>query len=429
MSSTSCLHPFFTSFEQAATADAEALVKMRTKCWQRFIELGLPQRSHEDFQFMRLKELESALYVQAENALSSILAPATISRIVFVNGYFRADLSDTASLPKGCVLVTLNKAFKSYSVLLNNRYNKQVLEDNDAFALLNAAKHQEGAFFYLPPNLKETVKVELLSVIDTTQEHAWIMPRLHMFVGKCTEVEVIASTQFVQGHGSFYNAAFDFELEDEAKLTLTHADLAASSTHSYRFDAFRATLKRNSIFKAIQLTDSEKSRRDWNVVLAGEGAEADVSGLWFLDGNKETHTNVSIEHQEPHTRSMQLFKGILDDESLSSFQGKILVRKKAQKTESYQLNHNLVLSNKASANSKPNLEIFADDVKASHGATVGQLDQEQLFYLRSRGMDPSLARGMLIRGFCEQVIEKVSSPEIRLVAEQHLANHYKIAVT
>lgn len=429
MSSTSCLQPFLASFEQNALADIEALLKMRTKCWQRFLELGLPQRSHEDFQFMRLKELESTQYVQAENPSSYALAQGECARIVFVNGYFRADLSDVASLPKGCVLVSLHKAFKSYSVLLNNRYNKQVLEDSDAFATLNAAKHQEGAFFYLPPKLEAKVHVELISIIDTPTEHAWIMPRLHMFVGKGSEAELVASTQVVQGNGSLYNAAFDFELEDDAKISVTHADLAGSSTHSYRFDAFRATLKRNSVFKAIQLTDSEKSRRDWRVVLAGEGAEADVSGLWFLDGNKETHTNVSIEHQEPHTRSLQLFKGILDEAALSSFQGKILVRKKAQKTEAYQLNNNLLLSSKASANSKPNLEIFADDVKASHGATVGQLDQEQLFYLRSRGMDTSLARGLLIRGFCEQVIDKVSSPAIRLLAEQHLANHYKIAVT
>lgn len=428
MSSTTCLHPFFASFVQEASSDVEPLQKVRAKCWQRFIDLGLPQRSHEDFQFMRLKDLENTLYVQPENASSYVLDSSNGCRIVFVNGHFRADLSDAAALPKGCVLISLNKAFKSYSVLLNNRYNKQVLEDDDAFAVLNAAKHQEGAYFYLPPKLESPVRVELISIIDTPKEHAWIMPRLHMFVGKSTEVELIATTQFVQGTGSFYNAAFDFDLEEDAKLTVTHADLAASATHSYRFDAFRASLKRNSVFKAIQLTDSEKSRRDWKIVLAGEGAEADVSGLWFLDGNKETHTNVSIEHQEPHTRSMQLFKGILDDESLSSFQGKIVVRKKAQKSQSYQLNNNLLLSSKASANSKPNLEICADDVKASHGATVGQLDQEQLFYLRSRGMDTTLARGLLIRGFCEQVIDKVSSPAIRCIAEEHLANHYKIVV-
>jgi Fe-S cluster assembly protein SufD len=428
MSSISCMQPFQASFETDFVQDAETHKKMREKCWQRFVELGLPKRSHENFQFMKLHELESSQYVQAKNTQSPSIELQGATRVVFVNGYFRADLSDITALPKGCVLMSLNQAFKSYSVLLNNRYNKQVLEDVDAFALLNAAKHQEGAFLYLPPKLAIASAIEIISVIDSEDAHAWIQPRLHMFVAKHTEVEVIATTQFVRGDSSFYNAVYDFELEDEAKLLFTHADLAGASTHSYRFDAFRATLKRNSSFKAIQLTDSEKSRRDWKVLLAGEAASADLSGLWFLDGNKETHTNVSIEHQEPHTTSLQLFKGILDDESLSSFQGQILVRKKAQKTQAYQLNNNLVLSNKASANSKPNLEIFADDVKASHGATVGQLDQEQLFYLKSRGMDVKLARGLLIRGFCEQVINKVKHPLIRRLAEQHLASRYNIVV-
>lgn len=432
MSSTtlhSSLDPFLTSFEDKAVGDNEAHKKMRQMCHTRFLELGLPDRQNEDFQFMPLRELESMQYVRAENTLSKPLAHTSSCRIVFVNGYFRADLSDVTALPKGCVLMSLSQAFKSYSVLLNNRYNKIVLTESDPFALLNAAEHQEGAFFYLPPKLQCTMPVEVISVIDTPQECAWIMPRLYVFVGKFTEIQLVASTESVQASRSFYNAVFDFELEDEAKLTFTHADLAGTSTHSFRFDAFRATLKRNSRFSAIQLTDSEKSRRDWRVLLAGEGAEADLNGLWFLDGNKQTHTNVSIEHAEPHTRSLQHFKGVLDDEALSSFQGKILVRKKAQKTQAYQLNNNLVLSNKASANSKPNLEIFADDVKASHGATVGQLDQEQLFYLKTRGMDDTLARGLLIRGFCEEVIDKVATPAIRMQAEKYLADHYKIWVS
>ncbi len=429
MSEISCIQPFLTSFETSWESQSDAAKKMRDKCWQRFLELGVPTKKHEDFQFMDFGKLEDMQYQMAKNNVEYALEPATAPRIVFVNGYFRADLSDVSMLPKGCVLMSLNQAFKSYSVLLANRFTKHVLEDVDPFAVLNAAQYADGAFFYLPPKLECKQPIELLSIIDTDDEQCWIMPRLHMFVGKFTEAQLVASTKFVKGDKSFYNAVFDFELEDEAKLAFTHADLAGASTHSFRFDAFRATLKRNSSFKAIQLTDSEKSRRDWCVWLAGEAAEADLSGLWFLDGKKETHTNVSIEHQEPHTQSMQLFKGILDEESLSSFQGRIHVRKKAQKTQAYQLNNNLVLSNQASANSKPNLEIFADDVKASHGATVGQLDQEQLFYLKTRGMDLTLARGLLIRGFCQEVLAKVSNVAIRQEAELHLKNRYNILVS
>lgn len=398
--------------------------KMPKACWQRFLELGIPERGHEDFQFMPLKELEEMDFVQAECGAELPLLPQGF-RIVFVNGYFKQELS---SIPKALELMSLNQAFKRYGTLLNNHYNKHVLSDSDPFVLLNAAYSMEGAFLYVPPKFVLEEPVSVISVIDTKQERAWVMPRLFAFLGKMSSLQLVATTECSSGMNTFYNAVFDFEVEDEAHLTLTHADLAGTSTHSFRFDAFRALLKRNSNFKAIQLTDSEKSRRDWRILLAGENAEADLSGLWFLDGSKETHTNVSIEHLEPHTRSLQLFKGVLDDKALSSFQGKITVRKKAQKTQAYQLNNNLILSSSAQANSKPNLEIFADDVKASHGATVGQLDQEQLFYLKTRGMSESAAQGLLIRGFCEEVIDKVGSSAIRSKAEEYLASRYKMVV-
>ncbi len=214
---------------------------------------------------------------------------------------------------------------------------------------------------------------------------------------------------------TFYNAVYDFELEDEAKLRCLEVDFGATG---YRFDAFRATLKKHSCFKAVTLTDAAKSRKDYLVKLSGEGAEADLSGIWFLDSNKQAHTNIVIEHIEPHTRSLQLFKGVLYDQALSSFQGKIRVEQKAQKTEAYQLNNNLILSSQASANSKPNLEIFADDVKASHGATVGQLNADELFYLKTRGLDDAVAKKLLIRGFLEDVLAKIEQPDIRKEAEK-----------
>lgn len=373
---------FISSFE--APQEAE----QRNKCWQKFLSIGLPTTLHEDFQYMSLKDLANASYKKAE--LKDV---APQEGIVFVNGYLRADLSN---LPKGALLLPLNQAFKSYGVLLNNRYSKHVLEARDPFSLLNAAQHQQGAFLYLPPKFVSETAIKIHSF---STDSGWVMPRLHIFAGKFAEVSFeLAQT----GSGGFYNAHIDFELDDEAKVNWLHTNEA---THNYSFDSFYATLKRNSQFRAVQLSNA--GRHNWHIALQGEGANAEVSGLWCLDGNKQTHTNVVIEHQAPHTTSMQLFKGVLDDEAMSSFQGKIYVHKIAQKTQAYQRNNNLLLNSKATANSKPNLEIFADDVKASHGATVGQLDKEQLFYLTSRGVPPQDARLLLIGGFCEEVLSKV----------------------
>lgn len=412
--------PFLASFEQAGAPNGVHA----QKCWERLLQMGLPSRQHEDFHYMKLGALESMQYVAVDPALD-VPEGSDRYQIVFSNGHFCAEKS---RVPAGCQLLPLSQAAKSYSVLFNNRYNSFLLEDRDPFALLNGAYSQPGAFLYVPPKVVCKEPIYIVSVLDTKQPHATIMPRLHCFAGKFSEVAFVASTKYVEAESSFYNALFDFELEEEAKVALAHRDFAQGINHSVRFDAFRATLKRNSRFQAVQLTDSENTRRDYKVVLAGEAAEADLSGLWFLDGQKETHTNVTIVHKEPHTRSLQLFKGVLDGESQASFQGKILVEQKAQKTESYQLNNNLILSDKAQANSKPNLEIFADDVKASHGATVGQLDAEQLFYLKTRGIAPAVSKGLLIRGFCEEVIQKVPTESMRTLAEELLALRYNITV-
>ncbi len=364
------------------------------KCWQRFLQMGLPTKAHEDFQYISLKELECRDFLEAKE-----VSAVEKASIVFVNGYFKPELSTSL---KGLYLLPLSAAFKSYGALLNNRYTKFVLDDNDPFALINAAKCKDGAFLYVPPKFKASEPIQILSIVDAN-DNSWVHPRLHVFVGRSSEISFVSRSK---GCGNVYNAVFDFEIDDDAKVFLSHSD--AGSAVNVRFDAFRATLKRNSLFTSVQVTSSAKARSDWQVALQGEGAEASLSGLSCLDGKKESHTNVKIEHQEPHTRSMQLFKVVLDDEAISSFQGKIHVKKKAQKTEAYQLNNNLLLSQKATANSKPNLEIFADDVKASHGATVGSLPEEQLFYLKTRGLSTDVAKKLLIRGFCEEILSKVA---------------------
>jgi Fe-S cluster assembly protein SufD len=163
----------------------------------------------------------------------------------------------------------------------------------------------------------------------------------------------------------------------------------------------------------VSVTDGAASvRQDFQVALKGENGEAFLNGVWMLKEKREAHVHVIVDHQAPNCHSNQMFKGVLDDNSRSSFEGKILVRSEAQKTDAYQLNNNLLLSNACLAQSKPNLEIFADDVKASHGSTVGQLNKEQLMYMRMRGIPEKEARALLVFGFMEQIIEMITIPSI-----------------
>ncbi len=166
-------------------------------------------------------------------------------------------------------------------------------------------------------------------------------------------------------------------------------------------------------------------RTDYHVILAGENAEALLNGVWMLADKREAHIHIFIDHQAPQCRSYQLFKGVLNDFSRSSFEGKIMVRQAAQKTEAFQLNNNLLLNDHAHADSKPNLEIFADDVKASHGATVGQLDIEQLFYMKTRGFPEEEAKNLLIYGFAEQVIQMIPLESLRNSISERVARYIR----
>jgi Fe-S cluster assembly protein SufD len=182
-------------------------------------------------------------------------------------------------------------------------------------------------------------------------------------------------------------------------------------------------LKRSSRFEAWNvLSGGQLSRFSSRISLNGENGEALLQGIWMLNENHQAHTHVVMDHHAPHCHSLQKFKGVMADISQASFEGKILVRQPAQKTEAYQLNNNLILGDHAIAYSKPNLEIFADDVKASHGATVTQIDEEQLFYLNSRGIGSSDAKKLLVQGFCREIIDQIPFTSLREQGGRHVEN-------
>jgi Fe-S cluster assembly protein SufD len=216
---------------------------------------------------------------------------------------------------------------------------------------------------------------------------------------------------------SFYTSYCDVALEEGARCS--YSALLEGAKQGWHFDYLRATLKRSSTFKGVSWTSGGKTmRQDMHLMLAGENAEVDLRGGWLLEEKHQAHTHVRIDHQFPHCRSLQRFKGVVKGNSRSSFAGKICVAKEAQKTEAYQVNHNLVLDKGAIAYSMPNLEIFADDVKASHGSTVSQIDPTQLFYMQTRGIDECTAKKWLTMGFCQEIINQISIEGVRCQAQQ-----------
>ncbi|MGD0664410.1 MAG: Fe-S cluster assembly protein SufD [Rhabdochlamydiaceae bacterium] len=400
MSTTS----FFASLQEIFSKLSTS--SLREKAWDHFLELGLPDKSTDAFKYVPLKRLYDIKLSLTPITLSidairpHIIPEAEESYIVFANGRYSPELS---RLPPKVVILPMQEALKTYGPFLQGRLSKGIKEETDSFAVLNLALQQDGVFCYLPPKLKleKPLQVIYYGKGDQTYHPA----RLNIFCSADSELKTIST---IVG-GGVHHISMDAALEERA--IFSHLEISKASV---LLSDFKATLKSGSNLKHLSLTTTGSlTRNRLRVSLLGEQAEALLQGLWSLLESHQCHTHVHVEHAAPSCRSLQKFKGVLKEQSQSSFEGKIYVHPIAQKTEAYQLNHNLLLSDAAIANAKPNLEIFADDVKASHGATMSEVDDEQLFYLQSRGISKESARSLLIRGFIQEIIDQIPYASIR----------------
>lgn len=400
--------------------DTGPLKAIKEKAWDRFLHVGLPSRDNESYRYLHLRHLfaqsyslSAATQLSKEQIDSFVYPESKKSFLVFSNGHFQPHLSCWEGLPSQIVIAPLNDAMRSFGSFINQQSMKLTKEETDSFAILNAALHRDGAFIYIPPKTISELPIQILNLIDIPNDQMLVLPRIQLFVGAQSEAVVVNSFAQLSDKGYCLNQVMDVSLEEDAKLQV----MQNSTNHhprAWNFDALRVQQKRNSRFISVLATEGASTvRNDYKIALAGENAEVRLNGVWNLSDKREAHTHIVIDHQAPHCRSMQLFKGVLNDFSRSSFEGKILVQQIAQKTEAFQLNQNLILSDNAHADSKPNLEIFADDVKASHGATVGQLDPEQLFYMQTRGFDSSAAKSMLVYSYCKEVIDLIPTPSLQ----------------
>ncbi len=399
--------------------------KIKQKAWDQFKVLGLPNRKQEAYRYIALRKLFEKQYetqiseaIQYDQIESLILPESKESYIVLVNGCYSKELSNTKALTRVSVS-SLNDASKVYSSFLTNHLSRSLKEEKDAFVCLNTLEMEKNVFIYLPPKTVVENPIQIIHVLKSSP--GFFNPRIQVFAGAGSSAQFVFTQKNLNVSAHFVNQLADFTIEDNAHIHYTQvlSDMPESLWH---FDATRATLKKECSFHAFNVTNGSATvRTDYKVTLTGENGSSSLNGLSLLDHNHELHTHILMEHQAPFCSSRQLFKTVLDDFSKSSFEGKILVRQAAQKTDAFQLNSNLLLSDSTNAYSKPNLEIFADDVKASHGATFGQLDSEQLFCLKSRGIGENQAKNLLILGFCKEIIDLITIPSL----QQMLMNQAK----
>ncbi|MFY7842990.1 MAG: SufB/SufD family protein [Rhabdochlamydiaceae bacterium] len=375
----------------------------RQKFWEKFLSLGLPDKKQEEFRYVALKNLyqsglSSCFSLDKITVDAHILSFCQDNVLVFIDGRYAPGFSCTKHLPLKVVSKNLKDAFRSYKSFIEKKWKKDLEEEKDPFYTLNMSLFEEGYFLFIPPHTSISKPLQILHL--TTGEICF--PKLELILGEEAHLKVVSKQ--VSLSSSFVHMNIGVSLEKQSSCEWTFME--ENVLESYCFLHMAAFLKEGAQFKQVMTSlRPHGNRHKIKVSLLETEARAWAGGLYLGDGKDRLSTHVNMFHLAPHTYSTQLFKGVLNKTSHSHFRGEIYVAPEALKTEAYQLNNQLLLGQGAVAISQPNLQILADDVKASHGATISQLNQEQLFYLQSRGLSPHEAVLILLRGYCDEVLE------------------------
>lgn len=421
----------FQTFEQNLNGQKAAPSHdIRRQAMTRFTELGFPTIRHEEWKYTSLVAATKHDYALPSQATSN-LAPTDIApflmpelnanTLVFVNGIFAKDLS-TITPENGVTVLPLAEAFHQKNAVLEQHFAKYAAWENDALVALNTAYALNGVFIEVQRGTVAERPFHLVFVNDARSANVFTPVRNLFVLGANAEATVLetAHTLASSENHSFTSVVSEAVLGENAQLH--HYKLQNDVEASYYVGATSVHQEATSVYNSVVITLSGGMvRNNLTSVLGGKAADAHYYGLYCVDGKTVVDNHTLVDHAVAHCTSNELYKGIMDGRSTGVFNGKIMVREDAQKTLAYQSNRNILLSNNATINTKPQLEIFADDVKCSHGCTTGQLDEESLFYLRARGLDKEQARALLLYAFAGEVLEKIKLEVLRTRLESVLA--------
>nr|MBA3694942.1 Fe-S cluster assembly protein SufD [Acidobacteriota bacterium] len=358
--------------------------------------------------------------VDAEKISELFSKTESENRVVFVNNKLNQELTNLSNLPEGAKILNLNKAIQDeiFSQIVRKNLGKSVNAEANGFTALNTAFIEEGVFIFVPKNTKIELPIHLIFITD---ENTASFPRVLLVAERGSEAMLIESYLRTAETKYLTDSVIEIVLEDDAKLK--HLRVQRESHNAFHVGTTAANLNRASVYDSTNITLGAKlSRHDVLVKFNAEGAECFVDGLYMIAEEQHADTHSVIDHALPNCLSHQTYKGIVDGKARAVFNGKVFVRENASGTDAQQSNKNLLLSNDARVDTKPQLEIFNDDVKCAHGATVGQLEEEELFYLLSRGLNEQLARNLLTYGFAEEIINKIEIESIKKQLDEAVLN-------
>jgi Fe-S cluster assembly protein SufD len=425
----------FDTFQRGAAQDnsPRTLSALQQDAFQHFRTLDLPTTKHEEWKYTNLRNLLQNDFSFATESEASALSAAELAPhlmehgdanvLVFVNGFYRRDLSNLVSPVEELHVENIGQAREKYTEAIDKYFARVADYQKDVFTAMNTALSGNGAFIFVPANKILEKPVYLYFVTDATRGNVVSQPRNLYVLGRNSQATFVESFRTAGDHIGFTNVVTEVVTQENA--VAEYYKIQNETANAHHIGTTQALQGRDSKFSSTTISLSGSLiRNNLNIVLDAENCESNLYGLYVLNGKTHVDNHTLVDHAKPHSYSNELYKGILDGKSTGVFNGKIMVRPDAQKTNAFQTNRNIVLSPEAAMNTKPQLEIFADDVKCSHGATTGQLDEEMLFYLRSRGIGQKAAKALLMQAFAGDVLNHIRLEPVRKYVETVIQDRF-----
>jgi Fe-S cluster assembly protein SufD len=422
----------FNEFERNLNGESKSPVHLlRKKAISDFSNLSFPTNKNEEWRFTNISPLLRHKFKLAVEAPSIDKNEAARFRfegmkcsfVVFVNGFFSEELSEIQSIKNDITIKSLSTAIMENDPQILKHFNKYADSETQIFSALSTAYLMDGVFIHVPENKIIDTPIHVLFLSTSEDDKLLSHPRNLIVTEKNSQALVVEHYAGLDNSIYFTNAVTEISVGENS--VLHHTKIQEESKAAFHIARMETVQDKNSVFTSNMISlGGEITRNDFNNRFNGTGGESELNGLFLTDGSQLFDTHTLIDHASPHCNSHELYKGILDDKSRGVFNGKVIVRRDAQKTNAFQENNNIILSNEALVNTKPQLEIFADDVKCSHGATVGQLDNEALFYLKSRGIGEEKSRDILIHAFASDVVRRIKIDQIKNHIENILTEKF-----
>lgn len=391
------------------------------KSIEHFERLGFPHIKMEEWRFTNLSECLKFDYapiiendegdVDVEKFFQCEIRELDTYTAVLLNGWFAYKTAPLTKFKDGTIIGSLSSALREFPELVKKYYATLADIENNSFDALNTAYAQDGIFIYVPDNVTVDKPVQIINILNR-QDIVLVQPRNLVITGKGSKLTLVHCDDIFSHVPTFTNSVTEIFAGENA--TIDHYKMQNNSNHSSMIATTYFHQERNSHVSTNTITlNGGLIRNNLHFAINGEGCESNLYGIYLVDKNQLVDTHTFVDHIKPNSKSIELFKGVVDEKAKAVFSGKILVRKDAQKTNAFQTNKNILLTDEATINTKPHLEIYADDVKCSHGATVGQLDPDAMFYMRSRGISEESARMLLMYAFADEVVTKITIDALR----------------